>query len=121
MPFMFGAHSYGTKIHSTEHHLHGGEVVISSCRDAEDFGTVTGDVAEIHRHPKAWDADEAAGSGHVVEARSGVKVVSAAGAPTNGGTATMVAAGQNVAAGADDRLHSFSVRRCWRVFEEKER
>jgi len=79
----------------------------TSVDDAEDLGTVQGEVAPVHGHAKPRDAGEAAGAGHVVKAGAGVEVMAAAGASADGGTATTVAVGKGVAAETDDeaRVH----------------
>ena len=58
---------------------------------------------------RVWDAppeQEAAASSpsHVVEAGNGVEVMAAADAASNGGTLTVAAVGEDVAAGANDQV-----------------
>ena len=92
----------GGEIHGPEHHPSGGEVDPAGVDDAENLGTVQGEVAPVHGHAKPRDAGTAAGTGHVVEADAGVEVMAAAGASADGGTATTVAVGKDVAAETDD-------------------
>ena len=93
----------GGEIHGPEHHPSGGEVDPGGVDDAEDLGTVQGEVAPGHGHTQPRDAGAAAGTGHVVEARLGVEVMAAASASADGGTTTTMAIGKGVAAEADDK------------------
>jgi|SRR3974390_93685 len=93
----------GGEIHGPEHHPSGGVVDIAGVDDAENLGTVQGEVAPGHGHTQPRDAGAAAGTGHVVEARLGVEVMAAASASADGGTTTTMAIGKGVAAEADDK------------------
>jgi len=97
----------GGEIHGPEHHTGGGVVDIAGVDDAENLGTVQGEVAPGHGHTQPRDAGAAAGTGHVVEARLGVEVMAAAGASADGSTTATVAVGKRVAAETDDeeRFH----------------
>src|SRR3974390_567543 len=103
----------GGEIHGPEHHPGGGVVDTAGVDDAENLGTVQGEVAPVHGHAKSRDTVEATGAGHVVEACLGVEVMAAAGASADGGTATTVAVGEGVATETDDeaRVHR-DLRRC---------
>ena len=92
------------EIHGPKHHSGGGEVDSAGGHDAEDFRTVQGEVAPGHGHAKPWDAGEAAGAGHVVEAGAGVEVMAAAGASADGGTVAVAAVGKSMAAETDDQV-----------------
>ena len=102
-----GGESGGGEVHGPEHHPGGGEVYAAGVHDAQDFSAVHGEVAPGQGHAKPRDAGEAAGAGHVVVAGTGVKVMAAAGAPSDGGTVAVAAVGKSVAAETDDqgRMH----------------
>ena len=98
-----GGERGGGELHGPEHHSGRSEVGTAGVHDAEDFSTVQGEVARVHRHAKPRNAGEAAGAGHVVEASAGVEVMAAAGASANRCAAAMTAVGENVAADTDDQ------------------
>jgi hypothetical protein len=76
-----------------------------------DFGTICGEVAPVHGHAKPSEAGESASAGHVVEAGAGVEMMAAAGASSNGGSLTAVAAGKDVVAVTDDQVRAHKARR----------
>jgi hypothetical protein len=98
-----GGEDLGGEIHGPEHHPGGGEVDTAGVHDAEDFGTIQGEVAPVHGHAKPRDAGEAAGTGHVVEAGASVEVMAAAGATAHGSSLTVATIGKRVAANRDDQ------------------
>jgi len=98
-----GGEGFGGEIHGPKQHSGGGEVESAGVHDAEDFGTVQGEVARGHGNAKARDAGEASGTGHVVEAGASVEVMAAAGASSDGGSLAVAAIGKCVAADTNDR------------------
>ena len=102
-----GGEGGGGEIHGPEHQPGGGEVDSAGGHDAKDFRTVQGEVARGQGHAKPREGGEAAGTGHVVEAGAGVKMMAAAGASADGGTVTVAAVRKSVAADTDDqgRIH----------------
>ena len=103
-PGRLGGEGIGGEIHGPEHQPGSVEVDSAGGHDAEDFRTVQGVVARGHGYAKPRDADEAAGTGPVVEASAGVKVMAAAGASAAGGAVTVAAVGEGVAADTDDEV-----------------
>src|SRR5664279_827021 len=102
-----GGEGGGGEIHGPEHQAGGGEIDTAGVHDAEDFGTVRGEFAQVHRHAEPREGGKAAGTGHVVEAGAGPTVMAAAGASVDGGAATVATVGESVAAERDDqgRIH----------------
>ena len=92
------------EIHGPEHQPGGGEVDAAGVHHAEDFSTVQGEVARGHGHTEPRDAGESAGTGHAMETSAGVKVMSAAGASSDGGTLAVAAVWESVLAKTDDQV-----------------
>ena len=92
----------GGEIHGPKHHPGGGKVDTAGVDDAEDFGTICGEVAPVHGHAEPREGGKAAGTGHVVEAGASVEVMSAAGTSADSGALAVAAVGKGVAADGDD-------------------
>ena len=97
----------GGEIHGPENHSGCVKVHTPGGKDAADFGAVAGKVVARVWDAPAEDHGAASRAAHVVEAGAGVKVMTAAGASSYGGTSTVAAVGENVATGSDDeaRVH----------------
>jgi hypothetical protein len=104
--------SGGGELHSPEHQPSSGEFDAACVNDTKDFGAVRGEAAPVHGHAKPGDTGEASAAGHVAEASSDVKVMTAAGASADGGTLAVAAIGKDVTTSANDQAlqgHSISV------------
>jgi hypothetical protein len=101
--YPLGGEGGGGEIHGPKHQAGGGEIDTAGVHDAEDFGTVRGEFAQVHRHAEPREGGKAAGTGHVVEAGAGVEVMAAAGASSDGGTATVAAVKESMATERDDQ------------------
>ena len=97
-----GAEDAGGKIHGPENHSGCVRVDTLGGKDAADLGLVAGQVAGRLGDAEAEDKGAAPRPSHDMEAGTGVEVMAAAGASTDGGTLAVAAAGQEVATGAND-------------------
>jgi len=99
-----GRERRGGEIQGPEHHASGGEVDSARVHDAKDLGTVQGKVAKSFGNAEARDANESAGTGHVVETGACVEVVTTAGPSADGGAVAVAAVGEDVATDTDRQV-----------------
>jgi hypothetical protein len=101
-----GGEGGGGEIQGPENHSGCVKVYTPGGYDPVDFGPVAGKIAARVWDAPAEDKGTASGAGHVVEAGTGVEVMAAAGASSNGGSPAAQAAGKDVVTGTNDEART---------------